>query len=273
MNTDQKTNFDVTFCFKPIGYVHCAQRYRYEAPRQAVFAENEGIIRFKPDQNFEQALRDLEGFDRLWVIYCFHLNQTWNPLVRPPVAGTEEKVSVFATRSPHRPNPVGMSCVELVKIDGLDVHIRNFDMLDKTPVLDLKPYIPAADAFPEARTGWLEKTAVEHYEVTFTAAAAEKAAWILSVSKLDLKRFCEIQLGHDPLNKSRKRVCPGSIPDEFIIACRTWRIRFSLNELSKKIEVTGVESGYTAADLDALAPDPYADKAIHREFIPKFRHN
>ena len=166
-----------------------------------------------------------------------------------------------------------MSCVELVKIDGLDVHIRNFDMLDKTPVLDLKPYIPAADAFPEARTGWLEKTAVEHYEVTFTAAAAEKAAWILSVSKLDLKRFCEIQLGHDPLNKSRKRVCPGSIPDEFIIACRTWRIRFSLNELSKKIEVTGVESGYTAADLDALAPDPYADKAIHREFIPKFRHN
>ncbi len=94
-----------TFTFKPIGYVRCAQKYRYEAPRQAVFADNEGIIRLNPDNNFEQALRDLDGFDRLWVIYCFHLNRDWKLLVRPPVAGNKEKISVFATRSPHQPNP------------------------------------------------------------------------------------------------------------------------------------------------------------------------
>lgn len=260
-----------TFAFKPIGYVQCAQKYRYEAPRQAVFAENEGIIRLNPDNNFEQALRDLTGFDRLWVIYCFHLNRDWKPLVRPPVAGHKAKISVFATRSPHRPNPIGLSCVELVKVDGLEVHIRNFDMLDNTPVLDLKPYIPAADAFPEARTGWLENAAAEHYEIAFTQPASAKADWIFNAYGLDLKKFCEVQLAHDPLNESRKRISPGGASGEFIIACRTWRILFKLDEPDRRIEITGIKSGYAPEELVVSAPDPYADKAVHREFLLRFQ--
>ena len=158
------------FTFKPVGYVYCGQQYRSEAPRQGVFAENEGIIRFEKghnfehiisldkqiELNFEQALADLKGFSRIWVIFCFHLNDNWKPLVQPPVVGQKKKVSVFATRSPHRPNPIGMSCVELIKVDGLDVHIRDFDMLNDSPVLDIKPYIPRVDSFPDAQIGWLE---------------------------------------------------------------------------------------------------------------------
>lgn len=276
MNIDIKTTLqtaenDGTFVFKPIGYVRCAQKYRYEAPRQAVFADNEGIIRLNPDNNFEQALRDLSGFDRLWVIYCFHLNRDWKPLVRPPVAGSKEKISVFATRSPHRPNPVGLSCVELVKIDGLDVHIRNFDMLDNTPVLDLKPYIPAADAFPEAGTGWLENAVAEHYEVVLSSPASAKAAWILNAGGLNLKKFCEVQLAHEPLNESRKRISAGGAAGEYIIACRTWRILFTPDEPGKRIEITGIKSGYVAEELAMTAPDPYADKDIHREFMRRFQ--
>jgi tRNA-Thr(GGU) m(6)t(6)A37 methyltransferase TsaA len=269
--TLQTAETDKTFAFKPIGCVRCAQKYRYEAPRQAVFANNEGIIRLNPDNNFEQAVRDLTGFDRLWVIYCFHLNSDWKPLVRPPVAGKKEKISVFATRSPHRPNPIGMSCVELVKIDGLDVHIRNFDMLNNTPVLDLKPYIPAADAFPEARTGWLANAAFEQYDVIFTIQSSAKAAWIFNAYGLDLKKFCEVQLSHDPLNESRKRISAGETPEEFTIACRTWRILFKLDEPGKRIEITGVKSGYTTEELAISAPDPYGDKAVHREFLLHFQ--
>lgn len=276
MNIDKKTTLPAaenagTFVLKPVGYVRCAQKYRYEAPRQSVFADNEGIIRLNPDSNFEQALRDLSGFDRLWVIYCFHLNRDWKPLVRPPVAGNKEKVSVFATRSPHRPNPIGLSCVELVKIDGLDVHIRNFDMLDNTPVFDLKPYIPAADAFPEARTGWLETVNAEPYKVVFSVTASAKATWILNAYGLDLKKFCEVQLGHDPLNESRKRISAGGADGGFIIACRTWRICFKLDEPEKNADITDIKSGYAAEELALSSPDPYTDKAVHREFLLRFQ--
>ncbi len=260
-----------TFAFKPIGYVRCAQKFRYEAPRQSVFADNEGVIRLNPDNNFALAIRDLAGFERLWVIYCFHLNRNWRPLVRPPVAGNKEKISVFATRSPHRPNPIGLSCVELVKIDGLDVYIRNFDMLDKTPVIDLKPYIPVADAFPEANAGWLEEVAAKCYNIDFTDSASTMAAWILNAYGLDLKKFCAIQLTNNPLNESKKRVTPGNTSGEFTIACRTWRIIFQLDELEKLIKIVSIKSGYTPDEMAVSAPDPYSDKAVHRKFRLTFQ--
>ena len=86
------------FTFQPIGYVRCPQKYRYEAPRQAVFAGNEGTIELLPHHNYETALRDLDEFDRIWVIFAFHLNDNWKPTVRPPVSGAKEKVGVFASR-------------------------------------------------------------------------------------------------------------------------------------------------------------------------------
>jgi tRNA-Thr(GGU) m(6)t(6)A37 methyltransferase TsaA len=256
------------YLFNPVGYVCCAQQYRFEAPRQGVFADNEGIIRMNPGNNFEQALADLSGFERIWVIYCFHLNNNWKPLVRPPVAGMKEKVSVFATRAPHRPNPIGLSCVELVKIDKLELLIRNFDMLDGTPVLDVKPYIPAVDAFPNCGTGWLKDATAENYTVTFGCAAAAKAEWIQLRCGLDLVNFCSIQLSHEPLNFTRKRLNQ----DEsglFIISCRMWRIHFSAECDSRQVMIKEIESGYTAAELNQ-AEDQYQDKEVHRGFCRRF---
>ncbi len=257
------------FEFTPIGYVCCQQQYRYEAPRQGVFANNVGVIKLNPGKNFEQALTDLAGFERLWVIYCFHLNHSWKPLVRPPVTGDKEKISLFATRSPHRPNPIGLSCVELIGIDKLEVHIRNFDMLDQTPVLDLKPYIPSADAFPDAGTGWLESATSDNYTVIFSQTAAAKTAWILNVSGLDIVRFCNIQLAHDPLNSSRKRVTGNDKAKQFTLACRTWRIRFNPELPLRQVVVEDIESGYSDEELNS-PDDPYLDKGFHREFRSKF---
>ena len=141
------------FRFEPIGFVKSGGgTYPQEAPRQAAFASNEGVIELLPGRNFEQALEDLAGFERIWLVFVFDRNRNWKPKVLPP-DGSSRKRGVFATRSPHRPNPVGLPAVELLRIEGRSVHIRNFDLLDGTPILDIKPYIPEADAFPASRSG------------------------------------------------------------------------------------------------------------------------
>ena len=192
----------------PIGYLCCEQKYRYEAPRQSILGgDNLGVVRLKPGCNYEQALVDLVGFDRIWLIYQFHQNRDWKPKVVPPRSPDNKKISLFATRSPHRPNPLGLSCVELVKIDGLDVYIRNFDLLNGTPIFDIKPYITYCDSFENSAVGWLEQIDnTAKWEVDSTLAAKEQMDWIYRQTGLDLFRFAQLQLNSEPLNGKRKRV-------------------------------------------------------------------
>lgn len=139
-----------------IGVVHSSYRERYSAPRQPALEDTEpATIELNRGMNLEQALADLEGFSHIWVIYWMHLNQGWNPTVIPP-RGPKVRRGLFSTRAPHRPNSIGLSAVRLKKIEGRILHIEGHDMLDGTPVLDIKPYIPYADAHSEASSGWLE---------------------------------------------------------------------------------------------------------------------
>ncbi|MDD2499707.1 MAG: tRNA (N6-threonylcarbamoyladenosine(37)-N6)-methyltransferase TrmO [Geobacter sp.] len=103
----------------------------------------------------EQVLQDLDGFERIWLIFAFHQSEGWRSSVKPPRGGP--KRGVLATRSPHRPNAIGLSAVELVGIEGRTLHLRGVDLLDGTPVLDIKPYVPYADAFPAAKAGWIDE--------------------------------------------------------------------------------------------------------------------
>jgi tRNA (adenine37-N6)-methyltransferase len=103
-----------------------------------------------------EALDDLEGIERIWVIAHLHLNTGWNAKVLPP-RGPRQKRGLFATRSPHRPNSIGLSAVRLVGVDGFTLHVEEIDLIDGTPILDVKPYVPYADAFPDARAGWIEQ--------------------------------------------------------------------------------------------------------------------
>ena len=105
----------------PIGTFYGDAVYKYDAPRQGrLFAGHPGRIELKPGMNFETALRDLDGFERIWVIFKFHENEGWRPTTRPPVPPKgKDRVGTFASRSPYRPNPIGLSCVRLLKIEGL----------------------------------------------------------------------------------------------------------------------------------------------------------
>ena len=217
------------FQIDPIGIFRCEEFFRYETPRQGAFAQNCGVIELEPEHGYEEAAADLKGFDRIWVLFLFHLNQSWNVKVTPPVAPPGRKIGVFATRSPHRPNRIGMSCVELDKIEGNKIFIRNFDLLDRTPIIDIKPYIPAADAFPASCTGWLEETEKSHYTVKVTQQALEKCALILAAGGQDLQKFCQVQLSYSPLDAARKRLTR--------LAENRWRINFRNNTADFEIDL------------------------------------
>ncbi len=149
------------FTFHPIGWVRSPYRQRIDAPHQPTVVDGtesgapaEAVIELAGTLPPE-SLRGLEGFDRIWVLFGFHRSNGWAPLVKPPRSAGGRK-GVLATRSPHRPNAIGLSAVELVAIDGLRLQVRGVDFLDGTPVLDIKPYVPYADAFPGARAGWID---------------------------------------------------------------------------------------------------------------------
>ena len=255
------------FTIRPIGVFHCGERYRYETPRQGVFADNEGVIELVPGLGYEEAAADLVGFARIWVLFVFHLNETWNIRVRPPVVPPgRHKIGVFATRSPHRPNRIGMSCVELVSVAGNRIRIRNFDLLDRTPVVDIKPYIPRADAFPGSAAGWLDEAKAEGFKVGFTPAAAHAMELLAACGGPDLERFCRVQLVHAPLDHARKRLYPAG-EGVWEIGFRTWRIRFCVEADPRLVRVLGVRSNYTADELAPDAPDPYGDKTVHRAWL------
>ncbi len=141
----------------PIGVVRSPYKERFATPRQPAYAveEKPATIELASGHNFEQALQDLETFSHIWVIYWMHLNQGWNPLVNPP-RDRNNKHGVFSTRAPHRPNSIGLSVVPLKAIKGRILYIGDHDMLDGTPVLDIKPYIREADMMADASNGWLD---------------------------------------------------------------------------------------------------------------------
>jgi len=259
------------FKFNSIGRVICDQNYRYEAPRQGVFADNSGYIQLVSKSNFEQALEDLEGFERIWVIYALHLNENWKPKVAPPITGNKKKIGVFATRSPHRPNPLGISCVELVKVEGLKVFIRNFDMLNSTPVLDIKPYIPHSDSFPKSSTGWLPKlTKSLLWKIEEIGEIQLKSQWIHDKTGLDILNFCRVQLSENPFDSLKKRVTKLN-NHKYSLGYRTWTIYYSADKGRKIIYIEDVQSNYTKSELLQESEDKYGDKDVHRAFLDKFQ--
>jgi len=151
---------DTHFTFRTIGILRSPYTRRIDAPHQGTVVagtetgEAATATLELLDWLDEQAIQDLGGFDRLWLIYAFHRSEGWTSRVKPPRGGP--KRGVLATRSPHRPNAIGLSAVELLKVEGRTLHLRSVDLLDGTPVLDIKPYVPYADAFPEARAGWID---------------------------------------------------------------------------------------------------------------------
>ena len=250
-----------SYNFKAIGVIRGGGEFPQQAPRQGVYARNEGYIELFPHCNYQQALEDLGGFERIWLLFVFDRNVNWKPKVLPPY-GIDRKVGTFASRSPYRPNPIGLSAVELVKIEGLKVYIRNFDLLEGTPVLDIKPYIPEVDSFPGSKAGWRDLVPPVP-ELSIMPEAAIQLARLQACGGPDLEDVARIQLTLQSGNPERQRIT-GVPGEKQILAYRTWRIAFIRQE--NVVKVMEIFSGYTPDEL-ADPADPYLDKAIHRSFL------
>jgi len=251
---------------EPIGFVRTEARTKVDAPRQpAAASERPGRIELLPGRNFEHAAEDLGEWPLIWVVFWFHLNTGWRPKVLPP-RSTSGRKGVFATRAPHRPNPIGLSAVRLDRIDGLTLHIRDVDMVDGTPVLDLKPYVAYSDAHPDAASGWLDRAApadpCPDFDVRFEALADAQATWIATRTGLALAERIRATLALGPEPHPYRRIRRGA--DGMTLAVKEWRVCFVA--AGRTLQVRSIRSGYRPAQL-ALDGEPFA---THRAYALAF---
>jgi tRNA (adenine37-N6)-methyltransferase len=254
---------NVELVVRPIGIVRSPFDEKVEAPRQAITAaDTTGTVEIHPE--YRDALADLEGFDRIWILFWFSRAEGWRSKVQPP--RSDERRGLFATRAPHRPNPIGMSPVRLERVDGLVLHVRELDILDGTPVIDIKPYLPYCDAFGEARAGWLETRDARSWRVQFSASADERLGWIAlqnSGGALRERISSALELGPQPHAYSRlKKLDDGSL----LLAVKDWRVQCRVAE-GQTILVESVRTGYRPRDLATGAEPAHA---LHRAFVGRF---
>lgn len=159
-----------------IAHIETPFKTKFGVPRQAGLLEVPCRVVFEPEFRVAEAVRGLEGFDYVWLLWGFHLNgrkveETWSPTVRPPRLGGNKRVGVFATRSPYRPNPIGLSSVKLLNVsmeEGLGpvLTVAGADLVDGTPIYDIKPYVAYADSHEGARSGFAGEAPREVLTVT-----------------------------------------------------------------------------------------------------------
>lgn len=195
---------------KPIGIIRTDFVEKFGTPRQGgMIPSATGVVTLYPEFSNASTILHLDRFSHVWLIYLFHQNaeKGWRPAIRPPRLGPLRKIGVFASRSPHRPNPIGMSAVRLESIERasnpprIKIKVSGVDLLDKTPILDIKPYLPYADLIPEANAGWAADV-IPKYPVEFQVPDIPDELRALLVEVLE----------YDPRPTSQRRAFPVESP-------------------------------------------------------------
>lgn len=186
---------------EPIGYLESCFKDKFGTPRQPGLVKKAWArLKIRGDLQPEESLQGLEGFSHVWLIWIFHQNKVarYHAKVHPPRLGGKS-MGVFATRTPHRPNPLGLSLVELISVEKDGIVVAGADLVDGTPILDIKPYLPEVEAISDARTGWPTDVAKEAISVEFTPhAEAVLQEWQTHHPEKALQEIIEETLKLDP---------------------------------------------------------------------------
>ena len=198
-----KANPGAAAQWQPVARIRSPYRDKFGVPRQpGLVPEALATVELLPPYNRPEALRGIDEFSHLWLIFLFDrtAGAGWKPMVRPPRLGGNRRVGVFASRSNFRPNPVGLSVVELVAVDeGRGrLTVAGADLVDATPILDIKPYIPYVDALPEARAGFAPTPPQAVMTVAFTPEAEARCRALEGPERPNLRALIERLLGLDP---------------------------------------------------------------------------
>ena len=224
-----------------IAYIETAFPSKFGIPRQSGLVPSlRGTIVFAPEYRNPDAVRGLEGYSHLWLIWQFSKTFSnggsdggWSPTVRPPRLGGNKRIGVFATRSPNRPNAVGLSSVEIESIEyssdrGPLIHVRGADLLDGTPIFDIKPYLPFTDSHPDARGGFADE------KKSYALTVSDPDHRLSVLSEEDREAVIEV-LSEDP------RPSYQSDPDrEYGMEYGIWEIRFTVDDQVSALTVTEV---------------------------------
>jgi len=193
---------DITL--SPIGIVNSPYKEKFAIPRQpGLVNAAKGTVRLLGKVNDDETVRGLEQFSHIWLLFVFHgtQEQGWKPLVRPPRLGGNKKIGVLATRSTFRPNPIGMSVVKLDEVEiceqDIILHISGMDLLDQTPIVDIKPYVPYSDSLPNANAGFAQTQPQVNLTVNFSAQV-EHTLTALESEFPDLALLIKQVLAQDP---------------------------------------------------------------------------
>lgn len=225
----------MTLTLEPIGYLRSNRHNRFLVPRQPSQPQTcRDFIELVPGRHLEVALSDLDGFSRIWLIWWFHKNSDWRPKVLPP-RGRGRK-GVLATRSPHRPNPLGLSSVPLLRVAGLKLEIGEHDLLDGTPILDIKPYLSQYDAFPEESQGWLADLECHgHYCVELSPKAQAQLNWLQQHHHPEFPQKVMRLLEADPMPHRTRRIL--RLKDGgYRLGCGPYRVFYRIEAETVRVE-------------------------------------
>ncbi len=261
-----------SFAFTPIGFVRSPFKDKADAPRQGNAGGNqaEATIVLLEGHDYEHALEDVGLWEYLWILFVFDRNAGdkggFRPKVLPP-RSLGKRRGLFSTRSPHRPNPIGMSAVKLVEVRGLEVRVSGVDMLDGTPVLDIKPYVPYADAHPDAKGGWLTPSdPVPPFRVSWSDEARRQLDFLaLHGILLEDQVARALALGPQPNAYRRIR----KTAHGHVLATKEWRVAFTVDESVREARVDRFFSGFRPREL-ALDDSGDENLEVHRVFSQAF---
>lgn len=250
-------------CFSPIAVVRSPFREKAEAPRQPSAARGvEGSVEFLRDPRFEDALDGMEAWSHVWLLFHFHLAGDFRPKVLPP--RSDVRRGVLSTRSPHRPNPIGLSLVRIVAREPYRLKVSDIDLVDGTPILDIKPYVGYTDSASDASSGWIEiPDPKPEYRVEWSDLADAQARFVQAQGSLDLKGRVETTLRLGPAPHAYRRIREDERGS--VLATKSWRVRFTHAE--GVIHVSSIESGHRPSDL---ARGQTVDHLLHRAFVEAF---
>ena len=264
---------DPSLTLRPIGYVRSGKHVRFQTLHQpAESAEERSLVELLPDQDYELALRDLAGFSRIWLVWWFHRNPNWRPLVLPP-RGPARRRGLFATRSPHRPNPLGLTPVQLLGVERRILIIGPCDLMEGTPIFDIKPYIPAYDSFPDSAAGWTDQVdnefdAAPRFTVTLTTEAEAQAEWLRKEWSVDFTpRLFEL-LSRDPSIHRGRRIRRRN-ESQLTIGCGAWRAIFRIDGYA--VEIDSLEAAYPLRFLTDTSREGIPDQEAQLAFISRWR--
>lgn len=197
-------------CFSPIGFIETPFREKFAVPRQSgIVSAAKGTVILQGDAANPLCVEQLDGFSHLWLIWVFNAvsQGEWQPRVRPPRLGGNKRVGVFSSRSPFRPNPIGLSVVRLESIDvnhgSARLHVSGVDMISGTPIVDIKPYIAYSDAVPQARSGFANEPPQTMLDVVFSELAEEQLSQLENSE--DIRRLIIGILEIDPRPAYRRQ--------------------------------------------------------------------